>query len=317
VGKFYPPHKGHHFLIDTAQRHCDELIIMVVEKKGQQPDGPTRVRWLKAVHPDVDIRLIEDIYDDDNSQAWADYSIKLLGRAPDIVFTSENYGDTWARLMGSGHMLVDLERKVVPVSASMVRANPLEKWEFLDPPVRANYAKRVVVAGAESTGKTTLVKALAKHYATSWVPEYGRMYTYGKVTSSPGAEWDSSEFSFIAGEQNRLEDKLAGYSNKLLICDTDSLATAIWHEQFMGSWSKAVEKLFAERTYSLYLLTDYNIPHEQDDIRVGGTSRQTMHQRFVQLLEKHQRPYKLVSGTPEERLKQAIRECDGLLADSH
>ncbi len=286
---------------------------MVVAGKNQLPDGSTRQHWLQQAYPDSQVRLIKDIYDDDNSQAWADYTVKLLGRAPDIVFTSETYGDPWARLMGSEHMLVDLERKAFPISATQVRANALKNWRYLDPHVRAYYAKRVVVVGAESSGKTTLVKALAKHYKTSWVPEYGRFYTYGKITSEPGAAWDSSEFVFIAAEQNRLEDKLAEYSNKLLICDTDALETALWHEQYMGSWSKAVEAQFAQRNYGLYLLADHQIPYEKDDIRVGKASQVKMHQRFIEVLEHYNRPHMLVSGSPAERLKQAIKACDGLL----
>jgi HTH-type transcriptional repressor of NAD biosynthesis genes len=37
--------------------------------------------------------------------------------------------------------------------------------------------KRVLIVGAESTGKTTLAIALAEHYQTTWVPEFGRLYT--------------------------------------------------------------------------------------------------------------------------------------------
>ena len=37
--------------------------------------------------------------------------------------------------------------------------------------------KRVAIVGAESTGKTTLATALAEHYRTAWVPEFGRLYT--------------------------------------------------------------------------------------------------------------------------------------------
>ena len=39
---------------------------------------------------------------------------------------------------------------------------------------------RVVLFGPESTGKTTLSKALARHYNSVWVPEYAREYLQDK-----------------------------------------------------------------------------------------------------------------------------------------
>ena len=40
---------------------------------------------------------------------------------------------------------------------------------------------KVVMFGPESTGKTTLAKALAEHYNTQWVPEYAREYLEEKL----------------------------------------------------------------------------------------------------------------------------------------
>lgn len=31
IGKFYPPHLGHNYLIDTAAAGCDELTVLVVD----------------------------------------------------------------------------------------------------------------------------------------------------------------------------------------------------------------------------------------------------------------------------------------------
>ena len=39
---------------------------------------------------------------------------------------------------------------------------------------------RVVLYGPESTGKTTLAKALADHYQTVWVPEFARPHLQEK-----------------------------------------------------------------------------------------------------------------------------------------
>ena len=31
IGKFYPPHKGHNYLIDTALKNSDEVDVLVVD----------------------------------------------------------------------------------------------------------------------------------------------------------------------------------------------------------------------------------------------------------------------------------------------
>lgn len=135
-------HKGHDFLIRTAQKHCDRLTIMIVQQPGQKPSGKLRERWLKKSYPQASVILVDDIYKDGDSKAWADFTIKVLGYAPDIVFTSERYGQPWSDFMGSKHILVDLERKNVPISAREIRKDPLAKREFIDSDVREYYAKR-------------------------------------------------------------------------------------------------------------------------------------------------------------------------------
>jgi hypothetical protein len=52
----------------------------------------------------------------DMSQMPTYFSNTTLGRAPDAVFTSENYGDLYAALMGSKHILVDRERLLMPIA---------------------------------------------------------------------------------------------------------------------------------------------------------------------------------------------------------
>jgi HTH-type transcriptional repressor of NAD biosynthesis genes len=138
-GKFYPLHKGHDFLIQTALNNCDHLTIMIVQQPHQKPPGKLREAWLKRAYPTAKVILVDDIYKDGDHPAWADFTIKTLGQAPDIVFSSEAYGEPWSIAMGSRHMLVDLERKHVPISASEIRQNPAAKQEFISPEARAYY----------------------------------------------------------------------------------------------------------------------------------------------------------------------------------
>jgi NadR type nicotinamide-nucleotide adenylyltransferase len=174
--------------------------------------------------------------------------------------------------------------------------------------------KRVVIIGSESSGTTTLARALAEHYHTVWVPEYGRTYSEGRVHSRE--PWRSEEFAFIAVEQARMEDELALLANRVLICDTDPFATAVWHERYLGSSSPEVQAIADGRTYDLYIVTDVNIPFAPDDIRDGESFRQWMQERFIEELSKKPTPTIVVTGTHEERLATAVKRIDEVLVGS-
>ena len=194
IGKFYPPHNGHTYLIDVARTHVDHLTVIVCDRAGQTIPGQVRAAWLRDLHPDVEVICVDDVYPPDDSRLWAELTIRWLGYAPDAVFTSEDYGDAYARFMGSVHVLVDRTRATVPRSGTDVRADPLACWEYLAPCVRAHFCKRVCVVGAESSGTTTLAAALAAHYNTVWVPEYGRAYYEAKIRRPDAGAWRSEEF---------------------------------------------------------------------------------------------------------------------------
>ncbi len=313
IGKFYPPHRGHKYLIDTARSQCDELTVIVCWKKSQLISGVERARWIQEIHPDVRVKLLDDDrLSDDDSEGWAKNTLDVLGFVPDAVFTSEAYGDPYASFMGCVHVLVDKDRTRLPISATMVRQDPTKYAEFLEPCVRAAFARRICVLGAESTGTTTLSQDLAKHYKTTWVPEYGRVFSEGKMYGDENAKWRTNEFIKIARAQCALEDSLAEASNGLVICDTDAFATGLWHERYMGSRSVRVEAVSAGRHYDLYILTGDEIPFVQDGLRDGEHIRHAMHKRFEERLTEEGKNFIIVTGSREERLVEAIAAIDAI-----
>ncbi len=313
IGKFYPPHKGHNYLIDTAASQCDRLSVLVCWKPEHTVPIEVRLACLKEVHPDVDVIAVEDTLADDDTPGWAANTIRILGYAPDAVFTSEDYGEAYAKTMGAKHVMVDRRRTKVPCSGTMVRDNPLAQLEWLAPCVRAFYVKRICLVGAESTGKTTLAQTLAEHYRTNWVPEYGREYCVEKWKVGYTDTWTTQEFVTIAREQARLEDEAARMANKVLICDTDPFATSIWHVRYMNVSSPEVEAIANRRKYDLYLLTGDEIPFEQDGLRDGEHIRHWMHERFVEKLNATGRRWCLITGTPDERFRLAVQLIDDVV----
>jgi NadR type nicotinamide-nucleotide adenylyltransferase len=305
IGKFYPPHRGHKLLIDTAQQQSERVVVIVCERPTDSIPGELRRSWLKELHPGAEIMLIDDHYDEKDSRVWAENTLRWLGRAPDAVFTSEDYGDAYAALMGSRHVLVDRPREKVRVSGTAIRNDPYANWDFLEKPVRSWFAKRVCVLGAESTGTTTLARDLAETLATVWVEEYGREYSEQKMRLND-PEWRSEEFVAIADEQNHREDAAARESNRVLICDTNAFATTLWHRRYMGSHSKAVEEIACRHRCDLYLLTGDEIPFIQDGLRDGEHIRQEMHGWFEKALSGQPVPWMLLRGTREQRLSRAM-----------
>jgi HTH-type transcriptional repressor of NAD biosynthesis genes len=318
IGKFYPPHQGHHFLIETASAQCELLFILVCWKPEQTIPVDRRADCIREVHPEVKVIAVNDVLADDDTQGWAAYTVQLLGFAPEAVFTSEDYGEGYARAMGAKHVMVDRHRSAYPCSATMIRKDPLACLKWVTPCMRAFFVKRVCIVGAESTGKTTLAQRIAEHYQTNWVPEYGREYCAEKWKhGSIMDDWVSTEFVAIASEQGRREDHASRTANKVLICDTDPFATSIWHERYMNDRSLEVESIANNRRYDLYIVTGDEIPFVQDGLRDGESIRHWMHKRFIEALTAKNRPWVLVTGDLSERIAQAARCIDDILATPH
>jgi NadR type nicotinamide-nucleotide adenylyltransferase len=306
IGKFLPPHRGHRHLIETALSQCHRVVVIVCGKPTDPIPGEVRAAWLRELTPAAKVMLIDDRYDENDSRIWAENTIRWLGRAPAAVFTSESYGDAYAAHLGCVHVSVDPARSRVPCSGTAVRHDPFAMWDFIDPPVRAWYVKRVVILGAESTGTTTLAHDLAAYFDTIWVPEYGREYSE-KKQSLGETEWHSDEFLSIAREQMRREDAAARRANRILICDTNAFATRLWHRRYMGCESTALDAVASTCRAHLYLLTGNEIPFVQDGLRDGENIRHEMHRWFEEELARQNTPWHLLTGNPRERLKAAVQ----------
>ena len=95
----------------------------------------------------------------------------------------------------------------------------------------------------------------------------------------------------------------------IMFCDTDSLATALWEEVYLGSTSDAVWRAVDVHgaPYALYIVTDHvGVPWQRDDIRLGDETRARMTARFEQVLTERGLPWIEVTGSRSARLAQAV-----------
>lgn len=172
---------------------------------------------------------------------------------------------------------------------------------------------KVVLFGPESTGKTTLAKMLADHYNTVWVKEYMREYLQQK--------WDNEkrlceprDILPIAEGQMVRENYLAQKANKVLICDTDLLELKVYSEAYYeGFCEPQLLKHALNNYYHIYFLTYIDIPWVPDDLRDKPQDREGMFKRFERTLQLSKKPFVVLKGGPEERLKTAVLKIDELL----
>ncbi|MDE0534835.1 MULTISPECIES: ATP-binding protein [unclassified Tenacibaculum] len=174
---------------------------------------------------------------------------------------------------------------------------------------------KVVLFGPESTGKTTLSSQLARHYNTVWAPEFAREYLQDKWNNERKT-CEQSDLIPIAEGQMGLENELARKADKVLVCDTDLLETKVYSEEYYGGFvDPKLDEAAIANTYDIYFLTYIDTPWEADDLRDRPEQRLEMFKAFENALKKYNRPYLLLKGDKETRLKKAVAIIDALLAE--
>ena len=256
-GKFMPLHRGHQLLIDRALAQTDDVTSVVYDSEppGAYPPMPLekRLGWLERLYPQAEAIVpvadpLRDEPDADDPRHAALYAetVRFLGRF-DMVFTSEPSYEPFARELGARHVVVDGARQLVPISGTRIRENVFEHRGWMDPDVYATLIQKVVLVGTESTGKTTLARALAESFGTLWTHEYGR-----ELWVEQGLQGTFTDFLKIALRQYQREQAGLRHANGFLFCDTNAWTTLHWSLRDSGTADARLHDL-VDRTMGDYV----------------------------------------------------------------
>ncbi len=151
-GKFLPMHKGHLYCVDTAAKQCDKVVVIMfinsesetaIRETTDEPEleVSSRIAQLERVcslYHNVEFHIIDDgeLYREDGTTDWDLETPLVRHYLPkiDYVYSSEpSYGEYFRRAYPEAeHILVDVERKIYPISSTMIRAMELlkdkQKW---------------------------------------------------------------------------------------------------------------------------------------------------------------------------------------------
>ncbi len=175
----------------------------------------------------------------------------------------------------------------------------------------------IILTGPESTGKSTLAKALAGRLNAPVVEEYLRDYfaERGQLTLEDAipiaqGQWSTERQAALTLPPNQ----------DILVCDTDLVSSLVYNAHYYAAerdsttWQKwenwAVAHLDALKSFEhgprLYLLCGIDWPWEEDAQRDAPHLRDTFHEAFKACLRRHDLDMRELTGSLDERLAQAL-----------
>ncbi len=169
-----------------------------------------------------------------------------------------------------------------------------------------NSIKKIAVIGPESTGKTVICQQLAQHYNTVFVPEYARTYFDEHDINN----YNTDDLEIIAKKQLELEKEYLPKANNIMICDTSLITIKIWSSHIFNTVPKYIASNIKPNDYDLYLITNNDIPWVADPQRRNEDLREHLFKWNKHELQKMNAEYKIIKGTGDARLQNAITIID-------
>jgi NadR type nicotinamide-nucleotide adenylyltransferase len=178
--------------------------------------------------------------------------------------------------------------------------------------------QKIVVLGPESTGKSTLAEALAKHYGVVDCKEYARQYLHEN-----GTKYNFEDLLTIAKGQLTLEEEaiqkaeqqLIDRSKNKIVIDTNMYVMKVWCEYVFNNCHTYILDEIHKREYDLYLLCDIDLAWTPDEMREypDEKPRQELFAIYKDILINQNTPWGIVSGAGDERTQNAIKLIDKIL----
>ena len=159
---------------------------------------------------------------------------------------------------------------------------------------------KIIVTGPESSGKTTLCKALSEHYNLPFTKEFAREYL-----TDLGKNYLQEDLLEIAKGQLENE-QLINNNQQISLHDTDLITLKIWSDYKYGNCNnwilEQIEKQKVENRF--YLLCKPDLKWDYDPLRENPTNRNELLEIYKQELENLGHKFLIIKG--EDRNEQAI-----------
>ncbi|MDC2806524.1 nicotinamide-nucleotide adenylyltransferase [Leuconostoc suionicum] len=322
-GTLAPMHVGHQAEIYKAAALNDGVVVIAsgyTNDRGYQIglSVEKRFRYLREAFSDeTDIKV--DYINEDNIpmmpdgwDEWTRIIVETVKRnivnkdATITFYTGEKdyKHQLETRLPRNGQFKVSLmDRTVLKISATDIRKDPIGNWDYINRVFRRHFAKKVTVMGSASTGKSTLVRRLARTSNSPFSEEYAREYQE-KSNVSDEELVVKDYIRLIQGQYDANSREINSPANNgLTIFDTDAMVTKVYADMWLNDVDNAqLKPLFdntiGEELIDLILLIPPVTPYVDDGFRNMTTSdndsRWAFHRHLLEVIEEYGFTDKLV-----------------------
>jgi len=175
--------------------------------------------------------------------------------------------------------------------------------------IKTGKIKRIIITGAESTGKSTLAKQLSEYYQTVYMPEYARTYI-----ENLNRKYTYRDVEHIAEMQIRFEEAFLQKAKKYLFIDTGLIITKVWFLEVFNKYPDWLDEAILKYLPDFYLICDIDLPWKEDPVRENGTfeRRKYLTDKYLAEIEKYKVKYAMIRGSGAQRLQNAIKQIDKL-----
>ena len=268
-GGYCPMHQGHLDLIMKAKKENDICYVIVCGYDNEPRATETgltlnrRFSLVKQMFKDDEqIRVlqvndtklgIDESMSESNWDIWLSCVARQINNAEVILNTSEYINYTWYvgeksyvtslekrkydKFTFAGWNIIDnvvyVERTINPISATMIRENPIKYWNKIAWAFRPYFSTNILITGTASEGKSTLTRDIATYFGIPYSEEYGRTYMefYGKSDTDLTIN-DFQEFLIEQRRDTKAKIESPG-NNGIVISDTDNLVTLMYAQAYV------------------------------------------------------------------------------------